>query len=383
MSIAIYGDLIQDLYIYGTSERLSPEAPVPVVKYQSCETRMGGAGNVYKNLQSLTKNVTLCTTGENIPEKTRVFSDGHYVTRIDKEGNSTWNHHYTQSDFTIVSDYAKGAIEALDWSNLSGKIIVDPKGSLEKYRHSWCVKPNSNEFKYMDTKETLELSMKAARESLCIEHLIVTLGADGAAYYGPDGYHHIAGIPVEVSDVTGAGDTFTAVLVWSLDSGNTMLDSLRMANKAASIAVKHRGCYVIQKSDLQEPLVFTNGCFDILHPGHVHLINECKKMGRVVVGLNSDESVRRLKGDSRPINNQSARAKMLELLGVEVIIFDEDTPYNLVQRLQPAIVVKGGDYTPEQIKSKANAKVVIIDTLSGYSTTNIVNRIKDASNRNR
>lgn len=400
MSIAVYGDVIVDEYIYGTSTRLSPEAPVPVVDFIRNEFRMGGAANVFENIKSLvSEKVTMNTSSPNPPIKKRVFADDHYVTRIDITPESIkWENTPSDADVIVISDYNKGAVadllcdieDKLPFKE-GAKIIVDPKRHLEDFAGAWCIKPNKKEFEdYIGAKvtvHTIRHYMERAYPELGIEHLIVTMGGDGVAYYSTEkGFRHWPANLVEVSDVTGAGDTFTAVLAYAVDDGYDIIDAIFLANKAAGIAVQHHGTYVITKEDLgikKEVVVFTNGCFDILHPGHVHTLREAKKLGsRLIVGINTDESVRRLKGPARPINSFQHRVAMLYALKIADIIvaIDDDTPYSVIKSIEPDIIVKGGDYTPEQVVgADLVEKVVIIPTLESYSTTNIIERIKDAS----
>lgn len=391
MSIAVYGDVIIDEYIYGTATRLSPEAPVPVVDYVKTDVKLGGAGNVYNNIKALTKNVTLNTDAEELPVKKRIFADGHYVTRVDVTPKKIkWKHKKSKASVFVFSDYNKGSYDALykcehDLTKrfLIAKTIVDPKVHLSKYADCWCLKPNKKEFEaYVECSvnlDNLESLMISAYNALDVHHLIVTLGSDGVSHYSNEtGYTHFPAEKVDVSDVTGAGDTFTAVLAYAIDQGKTMLEAIALANKASGIAVKHHGTYVITLEDLglvKETTVFTNGCFDILHPGHIHMLREAKKLGtKLIVAVNSDASVKRLKGPSRPVNSINHRVEMIKALGIadEVVVFDEDTPAELIAELLPDIIVKGGDYYPEDVVGFDVAKVVIIPTLGEYSTTNII-----------
>ena len=309
MTIYVYGDLILDEYIYGKSERLSPEAPVPVVLYENSETKEGGAGNVFNNIKSLTPDVQYCTKSiTSPPKKTRIFAGNHYITRVDYETNQPeWEHVYpefSEEQIIVISDYEKGQCKLLDKSKLPSKIIVDPKNDLMRYKGVYCLKPNLKEFKQYSNSGNLKSDMIKARAELELCHLIVTLGAHGVAYCNEEGWELIESESVEVCDVTGAGDTFTAVLAYFTHNGLQIKESIVNANKAAGISVKYPGTYIIKKEDIEKPLVFTNGCFDILHVGHIELLNYCKSIGDVVIGLNSDQSVKRLKGEKRPINQE-------------------------------------------------------------------------------
>ena len=383
--IAVIGDIILDKYIYGEATRLSPEAPVPVIKFKREETRSGGALNVFKNIKSLTDNVVMCTASDSPPIKTRIYSGNHYVARIDYEDQ---DHRWTTSDaalgadIIVVSDYNKGAVTLPLQFNKGTKTIVDPKRSLDCYKNSWCLKPNAVEFSawsgpWSNITELFGL-MLAAKRDLNVEHLIVTLGADGVAYCGTECVHFPSNA-TEVFDVTGAGDTFTATLAYAIDQGTSMIDAIKLANRASGVAVSHQGTYIIKPEDLDiGDVVFTNGCFDLLHQGHIEYLKASKQLGKkLIVGINSDRSVRELKGASRPINDQDTRKLILESLKFvdQVIIFDGATPLEIIKQIQPDIVTKGGDYVEKEVVGYGIAKVVIIPH-TGHSTTNTINRIK-------
>lgn len=372
--IVVIGDILIDEYIYGTSTRLSPEAPVPVVKFLEKERKLGGAANVYNNIKSLTQDVKLVDiTKSDYPIKQRIYADGHYVTRVDYEeemDNSDLYDYVRQNveDCTVVlSDYNKGTlknpqriIRALKENNCY--IIVDPKQDLEVYSGADIIKPNKKEYEEYNTG--IDANM------------VVTLGKEG---YMIDGVVYPT-IEQDVYDVTGAGDTFLAVMAYYIDRGNKLEHACRMANIAAGVSVQHKGVYVVQPEDLNlETVVFTNGCFDILHRGHIELLKASKRLGgHLIVGLNTDESVRRLKGKERPINNQYDRKMLLESLAFvdEVILFDEDTPYNLIQKVKPDIITKGGDYAVEDVVGNDLANVVILPTIENFSTTDTIRRIR-------
>jgi len=383
--IVVIGDIIIDEYVYGTSTRLSPEAPVPVVKHEKTERRLGGAGNVYNNIKSLTDDVTLigyrndttdwpvelfCT---HMPLKQRIYADKHYVTRIDREqtiDNSTLFDYVKKRvhDCTVViSDYNKGTIQ--DPQRLikilkdnGCYVIVDPKQHLDLYAGADVIKPNKQEYEeYNNGVDT---------------DMVVTLGADGYMINGT----HYPTQQQDVYDVTGAGDTFLAVMSYFLDFGESLEFACEMANKGAGVSVQHNGVYVVHWKDLdpRPTVVFTNGCFDLLHRGHVEMLRASKALGEhLVVGLNTDASVKRLKGDTRPINNETDRKVVLESLDFvdEVILFDEDTPQQLIERIRPDIITKGGDYTIDTVVGNELAKVVIIPTVENQSTTNTIKRI--------
>jgi len=375
MKVLVLGDVIIDKYIYGTSERLSPEAPVPVVKYQREVETLGGAGLVYENLKRLGVDVTLFETEQPSSIKTRVICDGHYITRIDddKHADSTSVletielQDFSEYEYVILSDYNKGvldeSLEIIEHINkFNCKIIVDPKEHSTHYIGAWLVKPNYKEFGDFGFTNWQG-------------NIITTNAGDNVVASINNVVYNIPVEPVEVSDVTGAGDCFLAAFVYGLTKQYNHRHCLELAVKGSREAVKHVGTHTLTVSDLEERIVFTNGCFDILHTGHFELLAEAKSLGgKLIVGINSDESVRRFKGPKRPINNVNKRKKQLELLPWvdEVVVFDEDTPYRLIKEVVPHVIVKGGDYTVEQVVGHDLADVHIVPTVEGYSTTGII-----------
>jgi D-beta-D-heptose 7-phosphate kinase/D-beta-D-heptose 1-phosphate adenosyltransferase len=379
MKVLVFGDVIIDKYIYGTSDRLSPEAPVPVVKYQREVETLGGAGLVYENLKSLGVDVTLLQTEQPSSIKTRVICDGHYVTRIDddKHANSAavlanvLRSDFSQWDYVILSDYNKGVLDEslkiIEHINkFNCKIIVDPKEHANQYKGAWLIKPNNSEFTKFGFNDW--------------QGNIITTNAGGNVNATIDNIEYIIPVDqVEVSDVTGAGDCFLAAFVYALTKEYTYEKCLQLAVKGSTEAVTHVGTYTLAVSDLEDCIVFTNGVFDILHKGHFELLAEAKTLGeKLIVGINSDASVKRLKGERRPINNQIKRISQLEILPWvdEVIVFDEDTPYELIKKLKPHVIVKGGDYTIEQVVGHDLTDVHLVQTVEGYSTTSIIEASK-------
>ena len=378
MKVLVFGDIIIDKYIYGTSERLSPEAPVPVVKHLREVESLGGAGLVYENLKSLGIDVTLLQTEQPSSIKTRVICDGHYVTRIDDDNHAdskavlrnVLRSNFSQWDYVILSDYNKGVLDEslaiIEHINkFNCKIIVDPKEYASQYKGAWLVKPNYSEFTKFGFNDWKG-------------NIITTNAGNNVVANIEDEVYNVPVEDVEVSDVTGAGDCFLAAFVYGLTKQYNYKRCIELAVKGSREAVKHVGTHTLTVSDLEERIVFTNGCFDILHTGHFELLAEAKSLGgKLIVGINSDESVRRFKGPKRPINNVNKRKKQLELLPWvdEVIVFDEDTPYRLIKEVTPHVIVKGGDYTVEQVVGHDLAEVHIVSTVEGYSTTNIIERI--------
>jgi len=207
------------------------------------------------------------------------------------------------------------------------------------------------------------------------------LGKKGVYISSNDHEELISATEHQVSDVTGAGDVFIAAMTHYLDKNYLLYESCVRACKLASLSVTKFGTYVLTEDDIasiEERIVFTNGCFDILHKGHIEYLKKSKALGKkLIVGLNSDESIRRLKGLCRPINSQEDRKEVLESIGYidQVIIFDEDTPYELIKKIKPDIITKGGDYMPSTVVGNDLAKVVIIPFVDGYSTTDILEKI--------
>jgi len=375
MKVLVIGDIITDRYIYGTSERLSPEAPVPIVRQKRIEETVGGAGLVYENLKSLGVDVELYDSGWRRSLKTRVICDGHYVTRIDDDfivpGNEYLDNiklvNFSKYDYVILSDYNKGtldyAIEIIAHINkFNCKVIVDPKRQARHYEGAWLVKPNSSEFEGLGFTKWLG-------------NIITTNAANPVIAEIDKEYYTVSVDPVEVSDVTGAGDCFLAGFVYGLSRGYNYKTCLEMAVKGSTKSVKHTGTYILKVEDLEERVIFTNGVFDILHKGHFELLNEARSLGdKLIVGINSDASVKRLKGELRPINDVTRRIAQLEMLPWvdEVVVFEDDTPYNLIKKIKPHTIVKGGDYTIDTVVGNDLANVHLVKTVEGYSTTSII-----------
>ena len=375
MKVLVIGDIIIDKYIYGTSTRLSPEAPVPVVTQERTEESLGGAGLVYENLKSLGVDVSLYEPDQPASIKTRVMCDGHYVTRIDNDYyadgyevlEELQDFPFDKYDYVILSDYNKGVLDfaeqIIQLANEAGcRVIVDPKRHASCYEGAWLVKPNNKEFKELGFADWNS-------------NFIVTNAGDNVIGNIDNIMYNVSVERVEVSDVTGAGDCFLAAFVYALTKNYDYKKCLELAVRGSTESVKHVGTYVLTEKDLQKRVIFTNGCFDILHKGHLTLLKQARELGdKLVVGLNSDASVKRLKGTDRPFNNVDTRREQLLLIPYvdEVIVFDDDTPYSLIKELQPDLIVKGGDYTVEDIIGHDLAPVHIVPTVEGYSTTKIL-----------
>ena len=373
MKILVIGDIIVDKYIYGTSTRLSPEAPVPVVNLLDVKTTLGGAGLVKENLRSLGVDAELLDLTNPRSVKTRVMCDGHYITRIDEDYHTkeAWenirNKSFKNYDYVILSDYNKGVLDEsrkiIKHLNSFGcKVIVDPKKHASHYEGAWLVKPNF--------KEYTELGFDNWR------HNIITTNAGKDVIANIDGKTYTVPVEkVEVNDVTGAGDCFLAGFVYALIRGYEIQKCIELAVRASTESVKHVGTYILSEKDLQKKVVFTNGCFDVLHKGHLTLLKQARSLGdKLIVGLNSDSSVKRLKGKDRPFNNYDTRKEQLLLIPYvdDVIMFEEDTPYELIKQVKPDLIVKGGDYTVEEIVGHDLAPVHIVPTVEGHSTSRIL-----------
>ena len=382
MKVLVIGDVIIDKYIYGTSTRISPEAPVPVITYIEEKETRGGAGLVYENLKSLGVDVDMFETPGDVSVKTRIICDGHYITRIDDDKpakgmevlKQVQETDFSKYDYVVLSDYNKGVLdEAKDIiahiNKYNCKVIVDPKENAWFYENAWLVKPNYNEFHDLGFDEW--------------QGNIITTNAGEEVIAHIDGKNYE--IPVEnleVADVTGAGDCFLASFVYALTKGYDYEKAIKVAVRGSTESVKHAGTYILKKSDLEDVVVWTNGVFDILHIGHLKLLRHAHSLGnRLIVGINSDASVKRLKGDLRPINDQDTRKELLLELGFvdDVIIFDEDTPLEAMTVLEPDIIVKGGDYTFDTVVGNHLAEVVIFPIVEGHSTSAIIKKIDNSN----
>ena len=378
MKVLVIGDVIIDKYVYGTSSRISPEAPVPVITYIEEKETLGGAGLVYENLKNLDVDVTLFEIDQPRSVKTRIMCDGHYITRIDDDKpakgmevlKQVQETDFSKYDYVVLSDYNKGVLdEAKDIiahiNKYNCKVIVDPKENAWFYENAWLVKPNYNEFHDLGFDEW--------------QGNIITTNAGEEVIAHIDGKNYE--IPVdnlEVADVTGAGDCFLASFVYALTKGYDYEKAIKVAVRGSTESVKHAGTYILKKSDLEDVVVWTNGVFDILHIGHLKLLRHAHSLGnRLIVGINSDASVKRLKGDLRPINDQDTRKELLLELGFvdDVIIFDEDTPLEAMTVLEPDIIVKGGDYTFDTVVGNHLAEVVIFPIVEGHSTSATIKKI--------
>lgn len=414
--ILVYGDIMLDRWIVGNADRISPEAPVPVLLEESQHFSIGGAGNLALNIQSINGQVKLFGSvgqdkeGYKLIEmigdtdlqsrlakdhlvtttKTRlVGQNGQHIVRWDNEQKYNGTNAYEEllAEATVhtlicISDYNKGIVQKNTVSELVSKgckVIVDPKQDPHTYTGAFLVKPNMKEYVAWFGEFTIESALKNMREYKW-NWLVVTDGANGIHVINTEGeYKHFVEPVKEVADVTGAGDTVLSVIAYGIEHGLNIFESCKLACFAAARIVEKRGVAVITPKDLSTGIVFTNGVFDILHVGHLKLLRYAKTLGsKLVVGINSDVSVKRIKGDTRPINNEFVRKQALEELGFinEVVIFNEDTPLETMEKVQPDIIVKGGDYIPETVVGNHLAEVIIFPTIEGHSTTNIIGKMK-------
>lgn len=459
--ILVVGDLMLDRYWHGTSSRISPEAPVPVVNVSETEDRPGGAGNVALNMAALGSKVSLISiigddeAGQILHDrlrtakihtnlqvsntkptitKLRVVSRHQQLLRMDFEEKfderdssefaSKVKSLIGRANALVLSDYAKGSLPdcqaLIAIAREAGvPVLVDPKGNdFTRYHGATILTPNFHEFEAVVGKCATEQEVvdkgEALMRELDLQALLVTRGEQGMTllrHHQPE--LHLPARAREVFDVTGAGDTVIATLAAAIAAGQPLPEATALANLAAGIVVGKMGTATLNPAELRraviaeqgaergvvtedqllmaleearasgEKIVFTNGCFDIIHAGHVGYLEEARKQGdRLVLAVNSDESIRRLKGSGRPINPLDRR--MAVLAGLEsvdwVVFFDEDTPERLLRRIKPDVLVKGGDYSEDQVVGNQivkayNGSVKVLSFYDNCSTTSIVNKI--------
>ena len=461
--LLVIGDVMLDRYWHGEASRVSPEAPVPVVKVGNREGRPGGAGNVALNMAALGSAVRLVgivgddETGLELLSrlnaagvycdflqsadkptitKLRVIGQHQQLIRLDFEQEfeaadiiglqDKVKSLIGDSQVMVLSDYGKGALQ--ETANLIelGRskdipIIVDPKGTnFEKYRGATLLTPNLSEFEavagYSNNEE--EFVNKGLRlvKDLNLEAILITRGEHGMTLIRPDSPElHLPARAQEVFDVTGAGDTVISVLAAAIAAGDGLADATALANLAAGLVVGKLGTAAISGPELRravlveldsgrgvmtaeqlqiavqdakahdEKIVFSIGCFDIVHAGHVGYLAKAKQLGdRLIVAINDDESAHRLKGPGRPINPVERR--MAVLAGLEavdwVVSFSEDTPEPLLKFLQPEVLVKGGDYTMDEVVggdyvNSYGGEVRVLEFLDDCSTSAIMEKMKE------
>ncbi len=469
--VLVVGDVMLDEYLFGHVERISSEAPIPVVREQSYEYCLGGAGNTALNCFEIGLNTTLLSlvgkedfSGQkilsllkraNMPVdgviesserqttlKKRVVVKNQQLICIDSECTDPLSKDELNSVIekvdkllksrmvVLISDYDRGFVtpELLSYiiskaRSLDCLILVDPSGpDYLKYKGANYIKPNAKEVSEMiqsfglSESDDIEVNARHICSLLDLDGMFVTLGEKGIKFVSKEKIISIPTQAKEIYGVVGAGDTVFAFIALGLSSNLSPEVYLKLANKAAAVAISHVKTYAVGLDELvdrdteytekifndwahlkieldwqsmgKKKVVFTNGCFDILHAGHVHLLKEAKKLGDfLVVALNSDESVKNLgKGPGRPINSLKDRAEVIAALGVVdfVVSFDQHTPEELLKYLQPDVFVKGGDYNANSMVGSDIVKsyggvVKTIQFLSGFSTTQIVKKINENS----
>ncbi len=460
--VLIIGDVMLDRYWHGPTGRISPEAPVPVVKVENNEERPGGAANVAMNIASLGGHAHIVgLTGIDEPAKVlnetlsalkvkcdfvsipnyptitklRVLSRGQQLLRLDFEDKfenvepelilDRMDQTLPKVNAVVLSDYAKGALDQVQLfiqkSRQSGvPVFVDPKGAdFERYRGATLLTPNMTEFELVVGKVNSEADLVskglALIEQYDFDALLVTRSEHGMTLRRRDkAPFNLPTLAKEVFDVTGAGDTVISVLAASVAAGKELDEACALANAAAGIGVGKLGTSTVSTIELAEAVhgsqdtdygvvneqalieavknaqakgetvVMTNGCFDILHAGHVSYLNHAAELGnRLIVAVNTDESVKRLKGPGRPVNSTDRRMAVLAGLGAVdwVIPFSEETPQRLIGEVLPDLLVKGGDYKVEEIAGgkeviASGGEVKVLNFEDGCSTTEIINAIK-------
>jgi len=462
--ILVIGDLMIDNYLWGNANRISPEAPVPIVTINNESSALGGAGNVVSNLKSLgakvdvisvigkcsistdlvnlLKNINVSSqfilrqSGRVISKKTRVIASHQQMIRYDSESTNEISVSQQDSiinifskiikeyEVVLLSDYGKGVLtkrltkKIINISNnLGKKVLVDPKGSdFTKYKDAYLITPNKKEASKatkinIHDDKSLKQAIISLKTKLNLNISLITLSEEGVATYD----NQLLIYPTfsrEVFDVTGAGDTVLACLGFALACEYEIVQAVNFSNLAAGVVVGKIGSSTATMDEIIEyesslnksssdvhikttkeiqalcddlktrgkKIVFTNGCFDLLHSGHVRYLESSKNFGDVLIlGLNSDKSVASLKGKNRPINTQADRAYILASLEVVdyVVIFDEDTPYELIKSIKPHILVKGGDYEGQKIIGEDIAdQTKLIKFIDNKSTTKIIEKIK-------
>lgn len=466
--VVCVGDVMLDRFVYGEVERISPEAPIPVLRIAREAVTVGGAGNVARNLSaigtetrlfgvvgddsagraaaevlSLETAVTLSLSADDARPttvKTRFIAGGQQLLRTDEEDLTALSDGLLGQLSTdvaaavsggdcgalILSDYGKGVLTdamikaAMDAAHAAGvPVVVDPKGvDFTRYRGAGVITPNRRELGAasrmpVDTDAEVAAAARELIETCGLDAVIATRGADGMTVVTGSDEVHLPALAREVFDVSGAGDTVVATVAAGLAAGMNVVDAAQLANVAAGLVVAKVGTAVVRLDELADGLGgapglaakimdhaalqervaqwrarglsvgFTNGCFDIVHPGHISLIEQASAAcDRLIVALNDDASVQRLKGADRPVQPEGARARVIaSLAGVDgVVLFAEDTPMELIEAVRPDVLVKGADYAVDEVVggdlvASYGGRVVLADLIDGFSTTDTISRI--------
>lgn len=423
--LLIIGDAMVDVYCHGTASRISPEAPIPILLNPKVTKICGGASNVAINLASLGHEVHFISNigddenglwleeqlkknnvvtykkikGIKTIIKTRYLASGQQILRVDNEEicskdvsiklKNLFCDLVEKFDGIILSDYGKGTLyDAQNLIRISNQhkkpSFVDPKqNNLEFYKGCTFITPNSKEAdQFFGSNYDKDIVFKRANECL-IKNVVITMSDKGAHLYNKNKIKEFPTVSRSVVDVTGAGDCFISALVHMYFANNSIDISIQSAVNVATKSVEKFGNYILKESDFYNPkTVFTNGCFDILHAGHVSYLEKAANLGsNLIIGLNSDSSVTKLKGKGRPINNFENRKKVLEGLSFvdKVICFDEPTPEKLIKEIKPDVLVKGADYTKDEVAGAEfvesyGGKVYLIEFEENLSTTKILEK---------
>jgi D-beta-D-heptose 7-phosphate kinase/D-beta-D-heptose 1-phosphate adenosyltransferase len=472
VNVLVWGDVMVDEYLSGSADRISPEAPIPVVVGQDSVSRLGGAANVAANLAKLGAAVSLvgvvgddagklkldellsdvgissdlmiADSDRQTTRKLRIVSGVQQIVRVDFEDAQHTNEQTAaaiagalygeleEARVLIVSDYAKGACpapllrEVIKFCN-SNKItvLIDPKGSdFSKYAGADIVKPNRQEAFIAASQNTPNTQdPRGAGEWLIDQHAfgacVITLGAEGSLLLEGNVSFAVPAFTRDVSDVTGAGDCVAAGLGFAVAHGLSLSDACVFANAVGSISVSKLGSVAVSFEEVQaryqlagasahhggaalldevvrilarrresgDTIVFTNGCFDILHAGHVQNLNQAAGFGSVlVVGINSDASVRRLKGEGRPINSADDRAAVIaNLRSVDLVVeFDDDTPLQLIETISPDVLIKGADYSNKDVVGReyvesCGGRVELLALRDGLSSSTLIEKMRKSA----
>jgi D-beta-D-heptose 7-phosphate kinase/D-beta-D-heptose 1-phosphate adenosyltransferase len=467
--VLVVGDIILDRYVTGSVHRLSPEAPIPVLRPASGRATLGGAANVALNIVTLGGQAVLVgvtgndAAGDEVEQlvgatpgiasalirvarrpttcKTRFMTGSHQLLRLDEETNAPLDQAGLAAvvaaveaalagcDVVVLSDYAKGVLcdgvldAILALARKAGRLVIaDPKRSdFAAYRGATVLTPNEHEVRLatrIEAEHDLEADRagRVALDATGGEAVLVTRSANGLTLVRRDAEAlHLPTRAREVADVSGAGDTLVAALAVALGAGAGLPEAAMLANATAGISVGKQGTATVSRQELLNELHlhelvatdrkvagledatqivaewhrrglkvgFANGCFDLIHPGHVRLLSEARAAcDRLIVALNTDASVKRLKGPTRPLQNEMARATvMASMTPVDlVLLFDEDTPLGLIEALRPDVLVKGSDYTVDQVVGGDlvqgwGGKVVLVTLQDGHSTTGTIRRM--------
>jgi D-beta-D-heptose 7-phosphate kinase / D-beta-D-heptose 1-phosphate adenosyltransferase len=465
--VLVLGDVMLDKYIWGDVERISPEAPVPVVRAKHNSEQPGGAANVAMNiaclgakvrvigfagndddrvhLESLLAKSNIDSTLVPVEEfptvsKLRILAGNQQMLRLDVERKSSlpdsaydslWEaiqSHLPQASVVILSDYAKGVLspricrDVIDAARgQSIPVLVDPKTSdLSRYSGATTICPNLHELQAAvrttavhDVEGLLDAAENLPKD-LDLKYLTVTLSEKGIAVLRDGGRYYAPAVARQVFDVSGAGDTVISILALCTACNLPVESAVQLANVAAGVVVSKVGTVPIYRHELiaalspdlalhaeekvlsrermlsrvsawranGQSIVFTNGCFDLLHIGHITVLERARQEGdRLIVGLNSDGSIKRLKGESRPIVGQHERAQVLAALAAvdAVVLFEEDTPIELMESFRPDVIVKGGDYTDDTVVGASlvrswGGRVKIVPIVEGFSTTKLIEK---------